>query len=43
MIGKTELVSTGPVGFPVEGDPSGMRLVEVDDISITHEYMVLSI
>ena len=37
-IGNTELVSTGPVGFPLGEDPSGIRHVRVDDNSLTHEY-----
>ena len=40
-IGNTELVSTGPVGFPVGDDPSGFRNVQVDNSSLTHEYLVL--
>tara|TARA_B100000745_G_scaffold273808_1_gene202389 strand:+ start:213 stop:1046 length:834 start_codon:yes stop_codon:yes gene_type:complete len=40
-IGNTELVSTGPVGFPLGEDPSGIRHVRVDDNSLTHEYLGL--
>ena len=40
-IGNTELVSTGPVGFPIGEDPSGIRPVRVDDNSLTHEYLGL--
>ena len=40
-IGNTELVSTGPVGFPLVEDPSGIRHVRVDDNSLTHEYLGL--
>ena len=40
-IGNTELVSTGPVGFPIGEDPSGIRHVQVDDNSLTHEYLGL--
>ena len=40
-IGNTELVSSGPVGFPLGKDPSGIRYVQVDDNSITHEYLGL--
>ena len=40
-IGNTELVSTGPGGFPVGDDPSGFRNVQVDNSSLTHEYLVL--
>ena len=40
-IGNTELVSTGPVGFPLGEDPSGIRPVRVDDNSLTHEYLGL--
>jgi hypothetical protein len=37
-IGNTELVSTGPVRFPLGEDPSGIRHVQVDNNSLTHEY-----
>ena len=40
-IGTTELVSTGPVGFPLGKDPSGIRHVQVDVNSITHKYLAL--
>ena len=40
-IANTELVSTGPVGFPLGEDPSGIRHVRVDDNSLTHEYLGL--
>ena len=40
-IGNTELVSTGPVGFPLGVDPSGIRHVRVDVNSLTHEYLGL--
>ena len=41
-IGNTELVSTGPVGFPLGEDPSGIRHVRVDDNSLTHDYLGLT-
>ena len=41
-IGNTELVSTGPVGFPIGEDPSGIRHVRVNDNSLTHEYLGLT-
>ena len=41
-IENTELVSTGPVGFPLGEDPSGIRHVQVDDNSLTHEYLGLT-
>ena len=41
-IANTELVSTGPVGFPLGEDPSGIRHVQVDDNSLTHEYLGLT-
>ena len=40
-IGNTELVSSGPVGFPLREDSSGIRHVRVDDNSLTHEYLGL--
>ena len=41
-IGNTALVSTGPVGFPLGEDPSGIRHVQLDDNSLTHEYLGLT-
>ena len=41
-IANTELVSTGPVGFPLGEDPSGIRHVQLDDNSLTHEYLGLT-
>ena len=41
-IGNTELVSTGPVGFPLGEDPSGIRHVRMEDNSLTHEYLGLT-
>ena len=33
-----EVVASGPVGYPLGNDPSGFRIVKVNDTSITHEY-----
>ena len=33
-----EVISTGPVGFPLWHDPSGFRVVKVTARGITHEY-----
>ena len=41
-LGSTELVSTGPVGFPIGNDPSGIRHVRVNGDFITHEYSALT-
>ena len=35
------MVTTGPVGFPLGDDPSGLRIVEVDAGRISHEYRPL--
>ena len=40
-VGITELVSTGPVGFPLGNDPSGIRHVRVTEHSLTHKYSML--
>ena len=42
-VGITELVSTGPVGFPLGDDPSGIRHVKVTENSLTHKYLTLHI
>ena len=42
-VGTTELVSTGPVGFPLGDDLSGIRHVEVTEHSLTHKYLTLHI
>ena len=36
-----EVVTSGPVGYPLGDDPSGMRYVTVHSDSITHEYQSL--
>ena len=41
-LGSTELVSTGPVGFPIGNDPSGIRHVRVNGDFLTHEYSALT-
>ena len=41
-VGSTELISTGPVGFPLGDDPSGIRIVQVNDGSLTHKYSPLN-
>ena len=41
-LGSTELVSTGPVGFPLGNDPSGIRHVQVHGDFLTHEYSALT-
>jgi len=41
-LGSTELVSTGPVGFPLGNDPSGIRHVQVHGGFLTHEYSALT-
>ena len=41
-LGGTELVSTGPVGFPIGNDPSGIRHVQLTEHSLTHKYSTLN-
>ena len=41
-LGNTELVSTGPVGFPIGNDPSGIRYVQVNEHSLNHKYSSLT-
>ena len=35
--GDLEMVTTGPVGKPLNGGKSGMRIVTVDDKGVTHK------
>ncbi len=37
--GRFEMVTTGPVGFPLGQDPSGIRVVEHDGRRLRHEYI----
>ena len=39
--GSIEMVTTGPVGRPMGGDKSGLRVFTVTDTSITHRYYEL--
>lgn len=39
MYGSTELISSGSVGYPLGDDPSGVRLVEIDEEHIHHRYV----
>ena len=36
--GDLEMVTTGPVGMPLGGAKSGIRIVTVDDKGVTHKY-----
>ncbi len=36
-----DMVVTGPVGFPLGRDPSGLRVVDVDATGVKHKYMAL--
>lgn len=38
-IGSFEMVTSGPVGFPLGDDPSGIRVVEHDGTHLRHEYI----
>ena len=36
--GEFQMVTSGPVGYPLGDDPSGIRIVKVFDDRIEHEY-----
>ena len=36
-----EYVSTGPVGYPLADDPSGIRIVDLDVTGLRHHYLSL--
>jgi 3',5'-cyclic AMP phosphodiesterase CpdA len=38
-----EIVVTGPVGYPLGDDPSGFRVVDVDDDRVEHRYVALAV
>jgi serine/threonine-protein phosphatase CPPED1 len=38
-----EVVVTGPVGYPLGDDPSGFRIVDVDDDRVGHRYVPLPV
>jgi len=40
--GEFEMVTSGPVGYPLGNDPSGVRIVDVGEDRILHEYVPLS-
>ncbi len=39
--GDFEMVTSGPVGFPLGDDPSGYRVVTVQESQVTHRYAAL--
>lgn len=39
--GDFQMVTSGPVGYPLGDDPSGYRIVEVTDDGVSHEYRPL--
>jgi 3',5'-cyclic AMP phosphodiesterase CpdA len=41
--GDFEMVTSGPVGYPLGNDPSGYRIVDVSASRITHRYEALEI
>ena len=41
MYKSTQLITSGPITFPLGEDPSGIRLIEVDGDNLTHEYIEL--
>lgn len=41
--GSFEMVTTGPVGYPLGADPSGFRVVEFDRGRISHRYEPLEV
>ena len=40
--GRTELISTSSIGYPLGNDPSGMRVVRVSEMNIDHQFIRLS-
>lgn len=40
--GDFEMVTSGPVGYPLGDDPSGVRIVDVGPDRVLHEYVPLS-
>ncbi len=40
--GDLHMITTGAVGYPLGSDPSGIRLVTMDESSITHRYYPLA-
>jgi hypothetical protein len=36
------MVTSGPVGYPLGDDPSGLRIVDVGEERVLHEYVPLS-
>jgi hypothetical protein len=36
-----EMITSGPVGYPLGSDPSGFRMVDVFADRVTHEYIPL--
>lgn len=40
--GEFEMVTSGPVGYPLGSDPSGVRIVDVGPNRVLHEYIPLS-
>lgn len=40
--GDLHMITTGAVGYPLGPDPSGIRLVTMDEASITHRYYPLA-
>jgi 3',5'-cyclic AMP phosphodiesterase CpdA len=41
VTGDLEVVVSGPVGYPLGADPSGVRVVEVDADQVRHRYLPL--
>jgi 3',5'-cyclic AMP phosphodiesterase CpdA len=39
--GDFEMVTSGPVGYPLGDDPSGVRMIEVEDRAVVHRYLEL--
>jgi predicted phosphodiesterase len=39
--GEFQMVTSGPVGYPLGADPSGLRVVDVNDGGISHKYLPL--
>ena len=39
--GPLQMVATGPVGYPLGDDPSGLRIVRIYDDAVKHDYYAL--
>ena len=38
---STQLITSGPITYPLGDDPSGIRIIELTDDKLTHEYITI--